>query len=123
MAADFSEISGAELVELAKLQIAKGVHYICCWGPNCEIGHDCFDEANVILQINENFERHVMSTWHANESLEEALWFCIFNAIPDDEFLEICSTFIVGIGKAVTPEVLQSLLDDIHGLNKTIINT
>lgn len=123
LAADFSEISGSELVELAMLQISKGVHYICCWGSNCELGHDCFDQANVKLQIDKNFERHVMSTWHADESLEEALWFCIFNATPDDAFWETCSTLIVGVGNAVTANALQALLDDIDGLNEIIVNT
>ncbi len=123
LAADFSKISSMKLVELAKLQIAKGVHYVCCWGPDCEVAHDCFDEANIILQLDENFERNVMSTWHANESLEEALWFCIFNAKPEDEFLETYSTFVVGIGETATRKALESLLDDIYGLNEMITNS
>lgn len=123
LCADFSKIPGSDLVDIAKFLMLKGVHYICCWGKECEKGHDCFDEANVILQVDENFERHVMSTWHSDESLDEALWFCIFNATPDDEFWEKCSTFIVGVGQAIASNKMSELLDDIESLNERVINT
>jgi hypothetical protein len=123
LAADFTQISGADLVDLAKSLILKGVHYICCWGEESEFGHDCFEQANVILQVDDGFERHVMSTWHADESLEEALWFCIFNAAPDDEYWKICSTLAVGIGQSIGSNQLKELLDDIDSLNERIVNT
>ncbi len=85
-AADFRLIAGSEIVDLAKSLLFKGIHYVCCWGPECEKAHDCFDEAKVILEIDNGFERHVMTTWHSDESLDEALWFCIYNATPEDEF-------------------------------------
>ncbi len=123
LSAYFSKISGSGLVDIAKVAILKGIHYICCWGNECEKAHDCFDEANVILQVDEGFERHVFSTWHANETIDEALWFCIFNATPEDEYWPKCSTLVLGIGKHVSPNLLPKLCDNIEELNERVINT
>ena len=123
LCADFSKASGQLLVDIANQLILKGVHYICCWGDECEKGHDCFDEANVILQIDDGFERLVMSTWHSNETLDEALWFCIFNAKPEDKFWDKCSTLVVSVGDHVPINAIPDLLDDIKSLDERIISS
>ena len=38
----------------------------------------------------------VMTTWHAQESLADALWFVLTAAIPDDAYAEECLA-IVGV--------------------------
>ena len=123
LCADFSEIEGSKMIEVAKQLILKGVHYVCCWGKECEFAHDCFDEANVYLEIDDGFKRHVMSTWHSNESIDEALWFSIFNAIPEDEYLSKCSTYAVGVGEFISSNILIGLCNNIEDLNERIINT
>nr|WP_010546126.1 hypothetical protein [Sphingomonas elodea] len=51
--------------------------YFIAWGTDCEAWHDSIDCANL-----EKFdygeipdERFILTTWHDNEPLSEALWF------------------------------------------------
>jgi hypothetical protein len=61
--------------------IQSGCCYVCAWGDGCEFVHDAFDYAAIAR------DRFVMSTWHADESLGEGLWFSLVSALPDmDEF-------------------------------------
>jgi hypothetical protein len=36
-----------------------------------------------------------MTTWHSNETLEEALWFFINSAFPDQVYERACNDWIV----------------------------
>jgi hypothetical protein len=55
--------------------------YACAWGPGSARVHDAFD----LVFIRETGgewadDEHILTTWHHDESLDEALWFAIFNA-------------------------------------------
>lgn len=61
-------------------QIADSkVYYAVCGGESCEIWHDTIDEAN--LGSDPNFdppdEKFIMTTWHANETASETVWFLL----------------------------------------------
>lgn len=58
--------------------------YVCAWGPGCERVHDIVDEER---DGGSEDNRVLMTTWHANESLADALWFVLTCAIPDDCYL------------------------------------
>jgi hypothetical protein len=71
------------MVDFATALIRSGARYVCCWGPDCERLHDCFDEAEGALSgWDASDGSHVMTTWHDDEPLEEALWFALNAAIP-----------------------------------------
>jgi hypothetical protein len=82
LAADTRDQEGPELVGIAEALIRNGASYVCCWGPGCERFHDCFDEADLYVNDVSSDERIVMTTWHDDESLEEALWFAMTAAWP-----------------------------------------
>jgi hypothetical protein len=66
--------------------------YFCAWGRNCERFHDIVDE--VILEDDLGEHRFVgptendvvMTTWHKDETLEEAIEFFTSWAVPTDGF-------------------------------------
>ncbi|BEP14407.1 hypothetical protein acdb102_27180 [Acidothermaceae bacterium B102] len=63
---------------LAEQLIEGGVFYVSCWGPGCERVHDVFDEVDVQLDIQHGSQpsRGVVTTsWHDDETLQEALAF------------------------------------------------
>lgn len=79
--ADHADLSTIEA--LARWSIPSGIFSASFWGPGCEVAHDTFDEIDVILDIEAGVDLEnqpvVMTTWHAEESLEEALdyfWEC-----------------------------------------------
>ena len=84
-----------EIAALATSILAAGCAYICCWGPRCELVHDIFDEVHVGFGEPQPM---VISTWHPEEPLAEALWFALFAAMPDER-REPCRA-VVGISVA-----------------------
>ncbi len=119
LAADYSTLTEEEISDVALLLINSGLKYILCWGNDCEKGHDAFDLGNMLWEEENATENHVMSTWHNEESFEEALWFCLYNASPDDEFWENTSIIVISVSNAVTNEKL-GVLNDIRSLNDAV---
>ncbi|HXB21104.1 MAG TPA: hypothetical protein VNV88_06975 [Candidatus Solibacter sp.] len=77
VACDASKLSADLIGQVADKLYARGLSYLCTWGPDCERVHDVFDEAGVISQ------QFAMTTWHDDEPLEEAAWFFINHAVPE----------------------------------------
>lgn len=122
LAADFRKIENDLIIEIAKKLIYKGLAYICTWGPECKNAHGAFDIANVLWEEENGKKFHVMSTWHDDESLEEALWFCIFNATVDDEYWDHCSTIAVAINEKNWTETIDFSLTDVSAFDDRIVN-
>ena len=57
--------------------VRSGCLYFIAWGQACEEWHDNVDEVNLADHHDEIIpdEKFVMTTWHENEPLLEALWF------------------------------------------------
>ncbi len=55
----------------------QGMAYFSTWGPDCERLHDIMDETVVAWEVIEENPAplFIMTTWHCNEDLDEALWF------------------------------------------------
>lgn len=63
--------------EVSDWLVKSGCFVMCAWGNNCSSWDDSVDWAN-IEQFNYNPippESFVLTTWHENESLEEAMFF------------------------------------------------
>ena len=70
-------------------------------GAGCERVHDIFDEERDGPNPLISADPVVMTTWHEDESLAEALGFVLAAAIPDDGFIDDCgATLGVAIGSA-----------------------
>ena len=61
----------------------RGLVYFCAWGPDCERVHDLVDSAIV---LRDNSEYPIITTWHRDETLADALWFFLNAAYPDESF-------------------------------------
>jgi hypothetical protein len=94
VAADARALESVELVAAAEDVIRAGASYVCCWGPDCERLHDLFDEAAQSTGANASDEQFLATTWHANEPLEEALWFALNAAFPSPAYLDATTSVI-----------------------------
>lgn len=113
-------VSREEKNRLAAEIIASDARNIACWGVDCEDWHDTLDEA--YLATDENFsppdERFVMTSWHAKESLDHAVFYLWFCGIIDDTVPTRVGIFILGdspdirsaLERAVANEVPDQLL-------------
>jgi hypothetical protein len=89
-----------DISEAATKLLARGLAYLCAWGPDCERVHDIFDEKDIARTLagegpRESVEDVVMTTWHADEPLEESLWFFVHSAFPADGYKDNCKDWII----------------------------
>lgn len=80
---------------------------MCAWGATCSSWDCAFDYAVVIPRMDnshefdypDDFDHHVMTTWHENDSLDNARWFFMFVAQPSEGFGPACrSCLAIAIG-------------------------
>jgi hypothetical protein len=94
LALDAMSIESERIGSVAEKILRKGLVYLSAWGPDCERVHDIFDEVE-IGRDPEQGKPVVMTTWHADESLEEAVWFFVNAAFSDEAYASSCSDWIL----------------------------
>ena len=93
VAADTSDIGSAAIKEFARAALKQGMVYFCAWGPDCSRFHDLVDQTIVDDDLGQrefaglNESDTIMTTWHENETLEEALDYFATLAAPTDGFM------------------------------------
>ncbi|HZF95897.1 MAG TPA: hypothetical protein VEZ20_13620, partial [Allosphingosinicella sp.] len=85
---------------IAEWLVKSGCLHVVAWGAECETWHDTVDWANLEAFAFGDIpdDSFVMTTWHADEPLSEALWFagqCAFH--PD---VELAETIILHVAEA-----------------------
>lgn len=85
-AIDARSMSADELSVFCSHLIRLGCAYFCVWGPDCERVHDIMDEEVVGDDPPATDIGCLMTTWHAKESLSEAVDFFLTCTIPDEEY-------------------------------------
>jgi len=92
VAADITDVTTQEVADFALAALNRGMVYLCSWGPDCERFHDIVDEVLIADDLSDqnfcgpNSSDVVMTTWHSDETLEEALDFLAVSAVPTDGF-------------------------------------
>ena len=112
-----------EVARVARILLNAGCVYFCCWGPGGERMHDIVDEEYLCegLSVNHS-ESAIMTTWHDGESLEEAAWFTLNSAYPDDRFFDKCKSVVaVCIGNRSWAEQLTAALADPQALSFRVV--
>lgn len=68
--------------EITAWLVQAGCRYALAWGIDCEAWHDAVDDDAALVSIqtdpsgeNLSDDDYVMTTWHADEPLEEVAWF------------------------------------------------
>ncbi len=114
---DSRNASVHEIVRLITPLLESGASYFVCWGPDCERVHDVIDETltGPDSPIVEPDDSCIMTTWHAQEPLEEALFFLLTSASPDAHYEKLTQAVIgVSIGSDVWATEIASALSDTH---------
>ncbi len=92
--------------QISEWLVRSGCLYMMAWGKRCSDWDTSVDDANLAMfnfgEIPE--DSFVMTTWHENETLEEAFWFSQFCAMHPS--VEIQRTYIVH----VSPEPRRSAM-------------
>ena len=120
LAWDAPEKSTEQLTGFFERLVDRGLVYFCAWGRNCEAVHDAVDRCDTEKHkregrsVSENSV--VMTTWHAKESLGEALWFFKICAVPaGSRDPSECDRFAVAIGNPAWSTEMEQALQSIEG--------
>jgi hypothetical protein len=98
VAADVTSTTASIIAEFAHAALTSGMVYFCAWGPDCSRFHDIVDEVVVADDIGKrlfagpNEQDTIMTTWHENEALDDALDFFVNCSHPTNGF-EAASDF------------------------------
>ena len=121
LAWDAVSASTQEVSTLAAQLHERGLAYLCAWGPGCERVHDIFDEVELELAAARPADSVIMTTWHADETLEEGLWFFVYNSFPDPAYEDSCRVGIAAtIGNGSWAAQVDQYLGDLALLNVAV---
>jgi hypothetical protein len=117
VASDATSVDSYVLKKFARSLLMSGCVYFCSWGQDCERVHGSFDgECDPDAPV-------IMTTWHTQESLDEALWFFVSDTHPDDEYSSTCGCGVaISIGNTAWAEHIRTRLTDIEGLKRIVFN-
>jgi len=117
LAADSTGIDASVLSEFSHRLLRAGCIYFCVWGADCERVHDIFD--GDCLDV----KPLIMTTWHSKESLDDALWFFVYSAFPDDGYWDTSrSGLAISIGSPDWDEHIRTRLADLDSFTKDVVD-
>lgn len=119
IAADANGISTELISTIAKRYISAGLIYVCIWGPDCSRVHDIFDMS--CAENGSNETSVLMTTWHDNESLDEAIWFFLNCAFPLDHQTEKTSFVAITVGNTAWAQNIEKALADLPAFSERIL--
>ena len=112
----FANASGVapETIKAAmRSALMNGAVYVVAWGEGCDLVHDICDQLRFELDLDDNENATIMTTWHSDESVAEAVWFFSNSAFPDGAFTETCGSWLaVRVGEYRSNEQIEAYLAD-----------
>ena len=113
---DSTRIADDGLATFSTSLIRAGCSYFCTWGPGCERAHDIFD-----LQCLD-IDPVIMTTWHADEPLDDAIWFLLRTTFPDDGYFDTTRTGLaVVVGTPEWASHVERRMRDIPSLARDVL--
>jgi hypothetical protein len=96
---DATGASDEAIGNLAGAAIDAGCVFLCAWGPDCDRVHCLFDEALVDRDLAGVLPDalSVMTTSHAEETLDDAIQFLSTAAWPADPFVDTCRCALIAV--------------------------
>jgi hypothetical protein len=121
LAMDATALDASRILELGKTLLAQGMVYLCAWGPDCERVHDLFDQAEVERGTSTD-DAFLMTTWHDDESLDEALGFASSATVPSEAYIATCGALVaIVVGNSEWADHVEARLSDPERLNDEVL--
>lgn len=95
LAWDANEIESAVAIGIMERLLEMGCVYLCCWGQGCERCHDIMDEVIAGKVDSQGRRQDIVTTWHAEDSPDEALDFFLDLASPTECKPSQCGSALV----------------------------
>jgi hypothetical protein len=118
---DAAHVDRDRIAALGKKLIDQGMVYLCTWGPGCNRVHDIFDEVEIERDVSTD-DAFLMTTWHEDEGLDDALWFAVVTALPAEGYIETCRAVLaIVVDKPEWSNRVETALTDFERFNNEIL--
>lgn len=89
--------SDQKIADFDQKTLNQGAVHFCAWGADCERVHDTLDETIIMHWVDSGltFEKTIITTWHSDEDLGDALWFALQVAVPSAAYDPECNSVLV----------------------------
>jgi len=122
VAADTASTDVVQIAAFARNALTSGMVYCCSWGPGCERFHDIVDEvwvssgqSNDPLLVRPSSDDTLMTTWHDEESLEDALDFFVSSAVPTSGYESESSFWLaIVVANSTWTQVIHKKLETLR---------
>lgn len=104
---------------VADLLVNGGCGFAACWGVDCKEWHDAIDDANIDQFPEQDIpdEAFIMTSWHDDETIDEAFWFGKYCARSDS--FDMHETVILHHGQIDRENELLELFEAQRWLGKS----
>ena len=93
------ELDDDEISAFATRCLEQGMAYLSVWGNESERFHDLFEEAAAERDPDADADTVVLSEWHDEEPLSQAVLYAVSSAWPASTYEETCTaTLVVVVG-------------------------
>jgi hypothetical protein len=105
-----------KLREIMQPLVDRGLVYFCAWGRGCEAVHDAVDRCDIERENHAaKPELFIMTTWHHDEPLEEAVWFFKELALPNETHgVPSFDRFAVAVGNREWSDTIKRVLSELE---------
>jgi hypothetical protein len=105
---DASLIEDERISTSARLLLSRGLAGFSVWGPNCSRVHDLFD---LERDPDETGQSVVVTTWHDDDPISEAVCYFDLCAYPAADFENDCSDWVaIAVGNQSWEEEIRRAL-------------
>ncbi|HZF31367.1 MAG TPA: hypothetical protein VE907_19790 [Gammaproteobacteria bacterium] len=123
LAWDASRAPTDSVTALVERLLRAGASYFACWGPDCERVEGIIDE--IVAYPGSDFgvpdDSVIMTTSHDAESLEEALWFFLTSAWPDEHYVDSTrAALAISIGSIRWAQEISLALEDVRNFVRRV---
>ena len=113
LACDAADVHNDDLAAFAAKVLDQGMVYLSTWGVDSERVHDVFDEVDAEKNPDSTADDVVLSEWHEDEPLPEALRFAVATASPALEYEDSCKvTLAAAVGNPDWAERIRGWMKD-----------
>ncbi len=112
---DASRVDDETIRELVRALLGAGAAYFATWGPGCQRVHDLIDAQRP--EDEPGPDDVVMTTWHDDENLDEAIWESIYVAMPAGRYEDGCDAVVaIVVDAPAAAEQIRRRYSDLKGL-------
>jgi len=101
--------------EISAELVQRDCRYVLAWGHNATSWDDSVDMAFISTDADFNppSDRHVMTTWHDNDTIADVIWFAIHNTNFNSHDFRDYLALMIGTNPDIESDVLQAIHDQL----------